>query len=413
MCTVPVGHRERRFDTLSGPWPMATLTALTEDFTMHGLQPLFAGLTGLATHSLPQALLADSLIRNTLQAPDKGFPLHRVENARAGHPAEAIRAGALPASLVSLANAMQADLREVAKATGSTDSPSKPAGDQFDSAVLPAFADRLAGVGEALTALAKTNGTQRAAPVLCPSALQTLYVCAGPAGFDATPRAAGQQNHPVIMPEARSERAQICNEVVSSALLGTDGRNGTAAYEVLRSDVAKSVGDTARRWTGKSDLVGKKEWAQVCRVRDPVSTFIEQINLHLHAGRRQLPAPDATGWMLRVALSTGAPMQQAMARNDLPATVAVCSNDWAKLALGIEQIGDGHWGMRHADVMQSARLPVTDTQSFMALATSMHTSLRPHEACRRLRNEMTAQNVPTIKAFAGNDAEENYDYSDV
>ncbi|WP_140413337.1 hypothetical protein [Pandoraea sp. PE-S2T-3] len=410
MTPMPVGHRERRSDTLSGPWSMATLTALTEDFTMNGLQPLFAGLHGLATHSLSQALLANSLVRNTRPALDRDFPLQGVESAREGHPAQQIRASALPASLVALANAMRADLRDVATATGS---PLKPNSDRPDSAVLSAFADRLAGSGEAFAALPKTNGTQRAAPVLCPSALQTLYVCAGPAGFDANPSAAGLRNHPVIMPEARSERAQVCSEVVGSALLGTDGRNSTSAYEVLRSDVAKSVGDTARRWTGKPDLVGKKEWAQVCRVRDPVSTFIQQINQHLHEGRRLLPAQDATGWMLRVALSTGSPMQQAMARNDLPATVAVCSNDWAKLALGIEQIGDGHWGMRHADVMQSARLPVTDTQSFTALATSMHTSLRPHEACRRLRNEMTAQNVPTIKAFGGNDAEENYDYSDV
>lgn len=388
---------------------MATLTALTEDFTMNGLQPLFAGLHGLATHSLPQALLANSLIRNTLHAPNDDFPLQAAENgvsggvesAREGHPAESIRASAPPASLVLLANAMREDLREVAATSGA---PLKPNGDPLDAAMSAAFADRLAGAGDAFAALPKTNGTQRAAPVLCASALQTLYVCAGPAGFAATPGTAGQMNHPVIMPVASSERAQICNEVVSSSLLGTDGRNSTSAYEVVRSDVAKSVGDTARRWTGKPDLVGKKEWAQVCRVRDPVSTFIKQINQHLHAGRRPLPQQDATDWMLRVALSTGSPMQQAMARNDLPATLAVCSNDWAKLALGIEQLGDGHWGMRHADVMQAARLPLTDTQSFTALATSMHTSLRPHEACRRLRNDMTALNVATIKAFAPNGA---------
>ncbi|MGC7411385.1 hypothetical protein [Pandoraea pneumonica] len=372
MPAVAVGHRERRFDIASRPWLITTFTALMEDFTMYALQPFSGAMTGHAP-----AQVAGQFAPIALHPPlpsesarVEGFPLQSVGNIEGGRPAH----------------------------------------ENWTSEHAPL---RLPDV---LAAPARNNGTQRAAPVLCPSALQTLYVCAGPVDAEPRPGAADYSNHPVLMPDARSERGQICNEVVGGSLLGTDGRNGTSAYEAVRSDVAKTVGDTARRWTGKPDLVGKKEWTQACLVREPVHAFVSQVNERLHEGRRTLPASDATEWMLRVALSTGSPMQQAMARADLPKTVAVCSNDWAKLALGIEQTGDAHWGMRHADVMQSARLPQNNTQSFMALATSMHTSLRPEVACQRLRNEMTALGVPTRRALEANDSDESYesyDYSDV
>lgn len=340
---------------------------------MHGLQPLSSRLAGHALANVfgqpvPVAL-HPAMQSESARATD--FPLQGIGNIESGRPTH-------------------------------------ESGERFPVARVAsasAFASALAA--------AKTNGTQRAAPVLCPSALQTLYVCAGPVDAEPRPGTTGYSNHPVLMPDARSERGQICTEVVGGSLLGTEGRNGTSAYEAVRSDVAKSVGDTARRWTGKPDLVGKKEWTQACLVREPVHSFVDGVNQRLHEGRRALPPVEATAWMLRVALSTGSPMQQAMARADLPQTVAVCSNDWAKLALGIEQTGDAHWGMRHADVMQSARLPQTNTQSFMALATSMHTSLRPEVACQRLRNEMTALGVPTRRALEVNDSDESYDYSDV
>lgn len=363
---------------------------------MNGLQAFLGGHAGLGGNALGQVSGAPAPVPfHSPQAPSPermtDAALDGVSNIEGGRPIFA-RLGSVLAlaaarpSVSALRDAFRADYASSASQSSS--------------------------VGDVFAAPAPKNGTQRAVPVLCPSSVQTLYVCAGPAVGSPRPAATEFANHPVLMPDARSERGQVCNDIVGGSLIGTDGRNGTSVYEVVRSDVAKSVGDTARRWTGKPDLVGKKEWERACLVREPVHSFVSQVNQRLHEGKRTLPAADATEWMLRVALSTGSPMQQAMARTDLPATVAVCSNDWAKLALGIEQTGDAHWGMRHTDVMQSARLPQTNTPSFMALATSMHTSLRPEVACLRLRNEMTALGVPTQRALSGDEDEVSYEYPD-
>ncbi|AJC19679.1 hypothetical protein [Pandoraea pulmonicola] len=247
------------------------------------------------------------------------------------------------------------------------------------------------------------EGRVPAKAVLCPSALQTLFVCAGERRGNARGNAGDFAHHPVAMPDSRSEGAQICASVIEGALLGTDGRNATVPFEVGLTDVTRTVADTARRWTGKSGLVGKKEWIHACQVHQPAEGFLRDVNTRLQASHRALPSADATAWLLRVAFSDAMPMHQATVRDDLPASAGLGTDEWARCALGIEQLGDQHWGMRHRDVVNAAKLPATDTQAFVALATSIST-LRPDLAALRLRNRLTALGVPTAEAATTPDA---------
>lgn len=234
-----------------------------------------------------------------------------------------------------------------------------------------------------------------AQPVLPPAALATLHVCAS--SHQASTRVASLdgRNHPVVMPDGRSERAQVCRDIVNGSLLGTDGRNGTVPYEPTRADVTKTVADTARRWTGKPALAGKKEWSTACLVRETPAKFIGKLNARLQAGTRPMPASESTEWMLRVGFAAGLPMHQAIVRGDLPASIGLGTDEWAKLALGVEQLGERHWEMRHTEVMDAAAMPATNTEAFTALATSM-SSVAKHIATERLRNYLTQRGVPTV-----------------
>ncbi len=240
---------------------------------------------------------------------------------------------------------------------------------------------------------------QRAQPVLCPSAAETLYVCAGVPDAPVRGGVLAIRNHPVLMPGGRSERAQVCRDIVNGSMLGTEGRNGTVSADVApsRDDVTRTLLAAAQRWTGHSTLVGKKVWAKACDEFDSPAKFIGNVNEQLHAGQRVLPSRESTGWMLRVGFASSLPMHQAMVRADLPASVGLGSEDWIKLSLAIEQLGDAHWEMRHDDVMAAAALPATDTKAFTALATSV--SSRPaHVATQRLRNQLTQRGMPTAPA---------------
>ncbi|MBN4665854.1 hypothetical protein HUS70_10715 [Pandoraea nosoerga] len=248
------------------------------------------------------------------------------------------------------------------------------------------------------------EGRARAKAVLCPSALQTLFVCAGERHGNARGNGGDFAHHPVAMPDSRSEGAQICASVIEGALLGMGGRNATVPFEVGLNDVTRAVADTARRWTGKSGLVGKKAWTHACQVHQSAQDFLRDVNARLQASQRELPSSAATAWMLRVAFSDAMPMHQASVRDDLPASAGLGTDEWVRCALGIEQLGDQHWGMRHRDVVSAAKLPATDTPAFTALATSI-SSLRPSLATLRLRNRLTARGVPTAEAATTPDAQ--------
>ncbi|VVE73003.1 hypothetical protein PAN31117_04578 [Pandoraea anapnoica] len=236
-----------------------------------------------------------------------------------------------------------------------------------------------------------------AQPVLPPAALATLHVCASAYQVSTRVASLDGRNHPVVMPDGRSERAQVCRDIVNGSLLGTDGRNGTAPFEPTRADVTKTVADTARRWTGKPALAGKKEWSTACLVRETPDKFIGKLNAHLQSGTRPMPASESTEWMLRVGFAAGLPMHQAIVRSDLPASIGLGTDEWAKLALGVEQLGERHWEMRHTEVMDAAAMPATNTEAFTALATSM-SSVAKHIATERLRNYLTQRGVPTAPA---------------
>ncbi|VVE13737.1 hypothetical protein PAQ31011_02791 [Pandoraea aquatica] len=248
--------------------------------------------------------------------------------------------------------------------------------------------------GEALAAFLAPRVAQA---VLPPAALATLHVCAGSHQVSTRIAALDGRNHPVVMPDGRSERAQVCRDIVNGSLLGTDGRNGTVPFEPTRADVTKAVADTARRWTGKPDLAGKKEWSTACLVHETPSKFIGKLNARLQAGTRVVPPSESTEWMLRVGFAAGLPMQQAIVRGDLPALIGLGTDEWAKLALGVEQLGERHWDMRHTEVMDAAAMPATNTAAFTALATSMY-SVAKHIAVERLRNYLTQRGVPTMPA---------------
>lgn len=248
--------------------------------------------------------------------------------------------------------------------------------------------------GESLVSLLAPRVAQ---PVLPPAALATLHICASSRQVSTHVASLDGRNHPVVMPDGRSERAQVCRDIVNGSLLGTDGRNGTVPFEPTRADVTKTVADTARRWTGKPALAGKKEWSTACLVRETPDKFIGKLNARLHAGARPMPASESTEWMLRVGFAAGLPMHQAIVRGDLPASIGLGTDEWAKLALGVEQLGERHWEMRHTEVMDAAAMPATNTEAFTALATSM-SSVAKHIATERLRNYLTQRGVPTAPA---------------
>ncbi|MDR3400262.1 MAG: hypothetical protein P4M06_22195 [Pandoraea sp.] len=251
---------------------------------------------------------------------------------------------------------------------------------------------------------AAPNGVIRGAqPVLSASAVGTLHVCASTQSVNQRMVSLDGHNHPVFMPDGHGERAQICRAIVCGSLLGTDGRNGTVPFDATRDDVTAIVADTARRWTGKPALAGKKEWSKACEELESPATFIGKMNERLHQGSRVLPSRGSTEWMLRVGFANGLPMHQAMVRADLPSSVGLGTDEWVKLALGIEQVGDRHWEMRHAEVMDAAALPALNTRAFTELATSM--SARPPQiATQRLRNQLTMRGVPTAPADTTTDS---------
>ncbi len=248
--------------------------------------------------------------------------------------------------------------------------------------------------GESLASLLAPRVAQ---PVLPLAAVATLHVCASSHQVSTRAASLDGRNHPVVMPDGRSERAQVCRDIVNGSLLGTDGRNGTVPFEPTRADVTKTVADTARRWTGKPALAGKKEWSTACLVRETPDKFIGKLNARLQAGTRPMPASESTEWMLRVGFAAGLPMHQAIVRGDLPASIGLGTDEWAKLALGVEQLGERHWEMRHTEVMDAAAMPATNTEAFTALATSM-SSVAKHIATERLRNYLTQRGVPTVPA---------------
>ncbi|WP_144265840.1 hypothetical protein [Pandoraea sp. SD6-2] len=251
---------------------------------------------------------------------------------------------------------------------------------------------------------APTSGAGRGGqPVLSASAVETLHVCASAENVNPRIVSVDSSSHPVRMPYGRSERAQICRGIVCGSLLGTGGRNGTVPFDSGRDDVTTIVADTARRWTGHPALAGKKEWSRACDELESPATFIEKVCDRLHQGSRVLPTRASTEWMLRVGYADGLPMHQAMVRSDLPPAVALGSDDWVKLTLGIEQLGERHWEMRHSEVMDAAALPASNTKSFTALATSM-SSKPPHIATQRLRNQLTLRGLPTAPAEGTTDA---------
>ncbi|VVE88435.1 hypothetical protein [Pandoraea bronchicola] len=242
---------------------------------------------------------------------------------------------------------------------------------------------------------APTSGVTRGVqPVLSASAIETLHVCASAYNINARLGSLDGRHHPVCMPDDRSERAQICRDIVNGSLLGTGGRNGTVPFETSRDDVTTIVADTARRWTGHPALAGKKEWSRACDELESPATFIGKVCERLHQGSRVLPTRASTEWMLRVGCANGLPMHQAMVRSDLPSSVGLGTDEWVKLTLGIEQLGERHWEMRHAEVMDAAALPASNTQAFTALATLM-SSKPPHIATQRLRNQLTMRGLPT------------------
>jgi hypothetical protein len=351
---------------------------------MNGIQAFHysPGLGNVAA-AAPVALAPGAGLANAA-----GIPLVRIANARAeslAHPWTAREVRAVPVSRgmdKTFGNDFLGASAEV-EASGQFISE----GDGIDSGELAALV--LAG---------PTSGPARGAqPVLSPSAVQTLHVCASAQTTHTRGVSPDGRNHPVFMPDGRSERAQICRDIVSGSLLGTGGRNGTVAFDTGRDDVTTIVADTARRWTGKPALAGKKEWSKACEELESPATFIAKVNERLHQGARILPSRESTEWMLRVGFADGLPMHQAMVRADLPPSVGLGTDEWVKLALGVEQLGERHWELRHTEVMDAAALPATNTKAFTALATSM-SSRPPHIATQRLRNQLAMRGVPTVSA---------------
>ena len=388
----PFGHREACLNAVLRPWRRATIP-FSEDFTMiHGMQPMnnLPGMGDLAFLA-PVALNPDAGLANA-----GGIPLVRVANVRPlglMHPWTVRESQASPVPR-GASNNLRNDLRLASALDASSD-------ESFADTALTALADMdVVDVPDSFeTSLAAPAyaAPRVAQPVLCPSALQTLHVCAGLQ--NATPRGTSFESgqHPVAMPDGRSERAQICRDIVYGSLLGTDGRNGTVSFEAGRDDVTRTVADTARRWTGKPALSGKKEWSKACMEYETPNVFIGKLNTRLHEGTRLLPTTQSTEWMIRVGFADGLPMHQALVRRDLPLTIGMGTEEWARLALGIEQLGERHWEMRHTQVMDAAVIPATNTRAFTALATSM-SSVPAHIATQRLRNQLTQRGLPTAPA---------------
>ncbi|VVD89930.1 hypothetical protein PHO31112_01562 [Pandoraea horticolens] len=332
-------------------------------------------------------------------ASPEGIPLVRVANAGVGsliHPSVIRDPQAVP---------MQQNLNKqfINDFLGSSPEPEASPGTSFGP-YLPGHVDA-DSVNVLLAPLAApTSGAGRGAqPVLIASAVETLHVCASAQNVNPRIVSVDSSSHPVRMPYGRSERAQICRGIVCGSLLGTGGRNGTVPFDTGRDDVTAIVADTARRWTGHPALAGKKEWSRACDELESPATFIAKVCERLHQGARVLPTRASTEWMLRVGYADGLPMHQAMVRSDLPPAVALGSDDWVKLTLGIEQLGERHWEMRHVEVMDAAALPASNTKSFTALATSM-SSKPPHIATQRLRNQLTLRGLPTAPADGTTDA---------
>ncbi|MFJ2993344.1 hypothetical protein [Pandoraea sp. NPDC087047] len=369
-----------------------------------GIQPVnqALGMGGLA-YLTPVALNPDAGLANAA-----GIPLVHVANARNPSLTHPWTVNELQAAAVRLDTAkrhdeamaeFQADFQSVSSEVDSSDA-------VFFSAFVPESMDLdSVDVIDSLPTVplgGRYDAPRVAQPVLCPSALATLHRCASVQPVN--PRAVSLEGryHPVIMPDGRSERAQVCRDIVNGSLLGTDGRNGTVPFEPSRADVTKAVADTARRWTGKPGLSGKKEWTMACLKNELPADFITALNGRLHAGSRLLPPSESTEWMIRVGFADGMPMHQALVRGDLPANVGLGTAEWARLALGIEQLGESHWEARHTKVMDAAAMPATNTKAFTALATSM--SLLPaHIATERLRNVLKMLGVPTLPAEPTNE----------
>ncbi len=328
-----------------------------------------------------------------------GIPLMSVANIRADAPAHpwTVRAPNAVAVPLGVDNAFGNDFQGTsADVDGSAETPFGAFASQpVDTTRVNAFLAPLA---------APTNGATRGAqPVLSASAMETLHVCASTQNINPHIASRDGRNHPVFMPDGGSERAQICRDIVSGSLLGTGGRNGTVPFDTGRDDVTAIVADTARRWTGQPALAGKKEWSRACDELESPATFIAKLCERLHQGSRVLPTRASTEWMLRVGLANGLPMHQAMVRSDLPPSVALGTDEWVKLTLGVEQLGERHWEMRHAQVLDAAALPASNTKSFTALATAM-SSKPPHIATQRLRNQLTLRGLPTAPADAATEA---------
>ncbi|VVE22847.1 hypothetical protein [Pandoraea soli] len=357
---------------------------------MNGIQAFHysPGLGNVAA-AAPIALAPEAGLANAA-----GIPLVRIANARGAdslaHPWMARAVHAVPVS------------RGMDKAFGNdflgVSAEVEASGDVAPGRFLSEGAGIDSGELAALGLDVPTNGATRGAqPVLSASAVQTLHACASAQDTHTRGVSPDGRNHPVFMPDGRSERAQICREIVSGSLLGTGGRNGTVAFDTRRDDVATIVADTARRWTGKPALAGRKEWSKACEELESPATFIGKVNDRLHQGSRVLPSRESTEWMLRVGFADGLPMHQAMVRADLPPSVGLGTDEWVKLALGVEQLGERHWELRHTEVMDAAALPATNTKAFTALATSM-SSRPPHIATQRLRNQLAMRGVPTVPA---------------
>ncbi|VVE19438.1 hypothetical protein [Pandoraea anhela] len=300
----------------------------------------------------------------------------------------------------TLGTAPRLDFQTAFASASSASSESEASDEAMFGAFLPSPVD-VDSIDVDDVSLARTlfDAPRVAQPVLCAASLATLHVCASSQNLNTRGASLEGRNHPVVMPDGRSERAQICRDIVSGSLLGTDGRNGTTPFDPSREAITKTVADTARRWTGKPSLAGKKEWSTACLMNTPPEKFIASLNDRLHAGTRLLPLRESTEWMLRVGFSDGLPMHQAFVRGDLPDTVGLGTDEWVKLALGIEQLGARHWDMRHVEVVGAAALPATNTKAFTALATSL-SSTAPHIATQRLRNQLTMRGVPTAPAEA-------------
>ncbi|WP_150619970.1 hypothetical protein [Pandoraea horticolens] len=366
-----------------------------ERTTMNGIQASHYP-PGMGNIAAPTPIVLDPAAG--LASPE-GIPLVRVANAGVGsliHPSVIRDPQAVP---------MQQNLNKqfINDFLGSSPEPEASPGTSFGP-YLPGHVDA-DSVNVLLAPLAApTSGAGRGAqPVLIASAVETLHVCASAQNVNPRIVSVDSSSHPVRMPYGRSERAQICRGIVCGSLLGTGGRNGTVPFDTGRDDVTAIVADTARRWTGHPALAGKKEWSRACDELESPATFIAKVCERLHQGARVLPTRASTEWMLRVGYADGLPMHQAMVRSDLPPAVALGSDDWVKLTLGIEQLGERHWEMRHVEVMDAAALPASNTKSFTALATSM-SSKPPHIATQRLRNQLTLRGLPTAPADGTTDA---------